>query len=455
MQRALDFSKTPALAVPLPFFLNAPAFALLAGILPVLVGPEIFTTRWAPATLALTHVWTLGVLGSVMLGALLQILAVACNVTSPAIPRLARTVHALLTAGTLALLGGLLWQLAAAWWLAGSLLAAAFGLYLGVVAQALWHSRAQVYTGAREILVPVRGALLALGMTVLIGLVLVIALALHRPLPAFVAGHVIWGLLGWGGLLLAGMTFQLLPIFQLTELYPKRLIRAGPYLILLLLILWTAHAAIGGLSPGGRTSVEALLGLAYCLWAGTTLQRLNRRKRPSAEPTTLFWYTSMASLIASFPVAMWAILASSPRFVLMAGVLILVGVLGSAVQGMLYKILPFLLWTHAQDALADLALAPDLVRRYRRTMPHMADYLVPNDARCQWALHVGAILSGVAACGWPAITVLAGALQTLSAAALTVNFWRALALYRQTGQRTAQLPGLMRARENRPGAAAD
>ena len=30
MQRALDFDKTPALGVPLPFFLNVPLFALLA-----------------------------------------------------------------------------------------------------------------------------------------------------------------------------------------------------------------------------------------------------------------------------------------------------------------------------------------------------------------------------------------------------------------------------------------
>ncbi|MGB6154721.1 MAG: hypothetical protein WBF60_02310, partial [Castellaniella sp.] len=66
MQRALDFDKTPALSVPLPFFLNLPAFGILAGLLAIWAGPAVFTSRWSPAALALTHLWTLGILGSAM-----------------------------------------------------------------------------------------------------------------------------------------------------------------------------------------------------------------------------------------------------------------------------------------------------------------------------------------------------------------------------------------------------
>ena len=84
MQRALDFDKTPALGVPLPFFLNVPLFALLAGLLATWAGPQAFASRWNGAALALTHLWTLGILGSAMLGALIQILAVACNVPAGA-----------------------------------------------------------------------------------------------------------------------------------------------------------------------------------------------------------------------------------------------------------------------------------------------------------------------------------------------------------------------------------
>src|SRR5690554_4839484 len=108
MQRALGFDNTPALQVPLPFFLNVPAFALLAGLLALWAGPEAFVSRWAPATLALTHLFTLGILGSAMLGAMMQILPVACNVPFPQAVPVSAVVHALLTTGTLALAWGFL-----------------------------------------------------------------------------------------------------------------------------------------------------------------------------------------------------------------------------------------------------------------------------------------------------------------------------------------------------------
>src|SRR5690606_39351059 len=127
-------------------------------------------SRWNGAALALTHLWTLGILGSAMLGARLQILAVACNVRVGAIRTVAGLSHVLLPAGTLLLAAGLLGWWPVAWVGAAALLGPAFALYLAAVAWALWQHRRQLYKGAREILVPVRGALAALACTVLIGL---------------------------------------------------------------------------------------------------------------------------------------------------------------------------------------------------------------------------------------------------------------------------------------------
>lgn len=55
MQRALSIDRSPPLALSLPFFLNVPLFGLLASILAAWTGPELFTSRWHPAALALTH----------------------------------------------------------------------------------------------------------------------------------------------------------------------------------------------------------------------------------------------------------------------------------------------------------------------------------------------------------------------------------------------------------------
>lgn len=441
MQRALDFDKTPALGVPLPFFLNVPLFGLLAGVLVTWVGPQTFASRWGATALALTHLWTLGILGSAMLGALIQILAVACNVPVRPARLVAGIVHALLTSGTLVLAAGFLWWAPSLWLIAATLLGLAFGGYLIAVSLALWRHRGQVYKGAREILVPVRGALAALGITILIGLMMVTALSLGSGLPAWLDSHILWGLLGWGGLLLMGMSFQLLPIFQLTEIYPKAITRWLPLLIPGLLLAWTALDASSGLPHLMRETVELLLAGAYASWIGVSWQRLWQRKRPTAEPTTLFWFTGLASLLACVPAWVWMRHGQAPQAQTVLGILLIVGGLGSIVHGMLYKIVPFLLWKHAQDAVVVPAHNPAHAKVYLKVLPKMATYIPERPAQWHWAVYLLMVLSWVlAAIGWPPAGQVAGPLLLLSSLMLSWNLSQALLRYRRALAAMAALP---------------
>lgn len=441
MQRALDFDKTPALAVPLPLLLNVPLFALLAGALATWAGPQAFATRWSPMALALTHLWTLGILTSAMLGALMQILAVACNVPTLRARAVSSFVHATLTTGTLFLAAGFLWRWSAAWRTATLLLTLAFATYLLAAAASLWHHREQVYTGAREILVAVRGSLGALAVTTLIGLALAGSLSTGQATPSgWVNSHALWGLLGWGGLLLMGMSFQLLPIFQATELYPRPMTRWLPLAIPLLLVAWTAFATSGHLSSAPPRLAELLLAGGYAAWAGVTLQRLWTRKRPVPEATTLYWYAAMASLLAC--AALW--LRFSPRQAtepeLALGTLMIVGVFGSAIQGMLYKIIPFLLWKHAQDTLEIPGADPARIRACLKRLPKMAQYIPAGRARAQWVAHVAVTLSWtLAALGGTVAGYAAGPLLLLSAAGLSWNIGAALWRYRSATRTLATL----------------
>ena len=62
----LSLEQAPPFNVPLRFFLTAPPFLLLAAGLLLWQGPDLFASRWLPATLALTHLLTLGFMAQVM-----------------------------------------------------------------------------------------------------------------------------------------------------------------------------------------------------------------------------------------------------------------------------------------------------------------------------------------------------------------------------------------------------
>jgi hypothetical protein len=176
---------------------------------------------------------------------------------------------------------------------------------------------------------------------------------------------------------------------------------------------------------------ELLLACGYAGWSGVTLHRLWTRKRPVLEATSLFWYAAMVCLLAC--AALW--LRFSPRHStqpeLALGTLMIVGVFGSAIHGMLYKIIPFLLWKHAQDALSIPEADPARIRACLKRLPRMGQYIPARRAQVQAGLYAAVILSWtLAALGWRAAGYVAGPLLVLSAAALAWNTGAALWRYR-------------------------
>ncbi len=445
MQRALSIDQSPPLALTLPFFLNIPLFSLVAALLAIGAGPELFSSRWHPAALALTHAWTLGVLGSAMLGSLLHILAVAGNVCVSLSRRSGLVLWSLLTAGALLLMAGFVaWQPWA--WLAAALsLGIALPAYLILVSAALWRQRRTVLPGIREILVPVRLALVFLALTVLSGLAMLLALGTDQAVPDLLDTHVMAGLAGWSGLLLMAMSFQLLPIFQVTELYPRSLVRWLPWVVTAMLIARWAIASLPGPWQPLRELVDYLILLAFALWGVLTGSRLWRRKRAQADISTLFWYSCLASLLACVPLLFWMNTAAAQGAALGMGLLVIVGALGSVVIGMLYTIVPFLLWREAQQAVPFNVEEPERTREMLRLIPKTGQYIPVRTARLHWVVHSVSVLACAGATlGVNRLEAVAAPLLLLAACLLGWNLgvgWRryqqcrrALALYqRATG----------------------
>jgi hypothetical protein len=144
-----------------------------------------------------------------------------------------------------------------------------------------------------------------------------------------------------------------------------------------------------------------------------TLVLLARRKRPAPDATTLFWRLSMASLLAC-ALAWYALLDETARPLLL-GVLFLLGFAGSAVNGMLYKIVPFLLWHHWQE------------HSFGRPVPSIRLVIPEARAVAQFRSHALAVALLALATLWPAWLLRPAALALVwSNLFLCLNLLRAV-----------------------------
>ncbi len=416
----LSFDQAPPFGVPLRFFLTAPWFLVLAAVLLGWRGPELFASRWSPVTLALTHLLTLGFMAQVMLGALLQILPVVVGVVVPR-PRLtAALIHVPLTLGALALAIAFLSGIPV--WFQGALgsLGLGFGVALTAINLALW--RAPVAGGTA---IALRCALGALLVTVGLGLSLggYFGWGWRLPVVAMTHLHVAWGLVGWTTLLVAGVAYQVVPMFQITPPYPRWLIRGFAPLMAVSLAVWSAFLLGGRETAAALASVMLAVGLAG--FAATTLYLLTQRRRKIGDPTLGYWRISMASLLAG--ALLWLAtllvpaLAQAPQVELLLGVLLILGFAGAVINGMLYKIVPFLAWFHLQA---------QLFRRAK--IPTMKQLLPETRIRRQLWIYLTALLLSLAAAVDPSIFTYPATLALgVTGAWLGVNLLNIWRMYRR------------------------
>ncbi|SDG41958.1 MULTISPECIES: permease [unclassified Duganella] len=416
-QRALSFGSNPPLSLPLRYFLTAPLFAALAAAFLAWQGDAALLSRWSPLTLAITHLMVLGCLSMTMIGAMLQMLPVVAGIEVPRAYPVGAVVHICLCAGTLALAGGFWLGSPVLFRIAMALLLAGLMLFAGACTVAMWQYH---LPGSGAVVAGIRLALAALVLTMILGGMLASAFAwpgmLQMPLQRITNLHAMWGMLGWVGLLVVGIAFQVVPMFMLTEPYPKFL--TGAYSTWMFMLLGAASLSSGWSGPGEllHTAFLILLASGYALFGAATLYLLARRKRPRADPTTLFWRTAMACLLAALGVWLWPATAPSSATPLAAGVLLIGGFALSAVSGMLYKIVPFLTWYHLQD----------MRGASNRRPPNINQIIPERHAQWQYGAHVAGLLLLLGACYQPALVRPGAVLMCVACLGLWLNLGRAV-----------------------------
>jgi hypothetical protein len=181
------------------------------------------------------------------------------------------------------------------------------------------------------------------------------------------------------------------------------------------LIDWSVAATVAGLA----------LAAGLMVFAAGTLYLFTQRRRKINDPTLGYWQISMVSLLAG--AALWLLtrwipaLATSPQVEWVLGILLIFGFAIAVINGMLYKIVPFLAWFHLQAQLLGRAKAPNIKQ------------LLPDaPVRRQRWVFLATLLLLLAAAVYPAVFTYPAALALGATGVwLGVNLWSVARIYRR------------------------
>jgi hypothetical protein len=328
----LRLEQGPAPSLPRRFLSSAPWWGMLAGVLLIVDGATALRMRWNPATLALVHVFALGVLGNAMFGSVLQFLPAAAGVRVRGSATFGPWLHALFNLGVLLLVMGLHqgWRTA--------LIGAAVLLPLGfVLLAAMTVPGLLAAAGQRLLRAGFGGAIGFAALTALLGSMLALGFVgrLTLPLAALTDVHASWGVLGWVVVLMASVARVVMPMFQGTGTVrePVQAIWLGSVLLMLFGAACWRLTDGSGAWLAGTIAAHALLFAVAVLWLQWRAPRLRR------GPLLWSWRAGLIVL------ALAALaLSAGVRGGMLAGALGLGVALPLLVAGMMLEIVPFIGW---------------------------------------------------------------------------------------------------------------
>lgn len=397
-------ARAPPERLPTAHFLAIPLWMLVAAWLFASRGEQLIAARWAPATLALVHVWVLGVLGNGMLGSLQQFLPVAAGVDTRWLQRLGLGLCGLFNLGLGLLLAGFLaWPAGRAW--GGVVLALALLPFAALALRALcgvgWAQTPRWQLSTALVCLGTAGALglyLSIGRGALPGLTRAQTVDLHAMLGLAA------GVIG----LLAAVGSVVLPMFQGLARWSERSQRR----------LWLAAAGVLVLALSLRINRAvdslgfALLAALPALWLGGSVLLGQWQRRSRRRPGLVrAWCIGWLQLIGAVLLAALGALSGRDAAIGAAAWLLLAGALPLLLQGMLLEILPFLHWNR-------LVLSRPLGSHAH--LPGVDALLPERDKRAMLPISVAfslALLAAACGAGSPS-WLLAGALLATQAAAL-------------------------------------
>ena len=338
--------QAPPISLPLLFFASGTVFLVVAGIAGVVMHEALLISNWMPLTLGFTHFVTLGFLASIMMGALYQMVPVVAGKPVPWI-RLGYAALFCHLIGSGSLILGLS-TLSFSW--------IHIGLMTEILAMCLFIFPVGIAVFKAPISHPsvhgMRIALTALILTISLGVILGMA---HLGVPykglrtEWLQAHITFGALGWVGMLIVSVSWQVIPMFYLTPQFGKKGMNIYIKGMITLLFLMGLGLTLSVQFQSMYLLNLASWGVMLLVWLVHPVQCLvlfSQRRRHVRDGSLLFWKLGTIMALVCIPMTGLAFFSSRPELSLLAGWIALWGWAACIVHGMLYRIIPFLLWFH-------------------------------------------------------------------------------------------------------------
>ena len=418
--------------------------ALLTGMIWLTIHPELLATyHYGPNIIAVTHLFVLGWICSVVMGAVYQLVPVALE-TKLCSERLARWQFAFHAVGFI----GMVWMFHV-WNMKhvghfGCVLATGIGFFVYNVARTLfripkWNVIAAAIASALGWIcfAALAGLSIAAGKCVyennlstaaplgaLIGAVRSLGSFMSRfEAISAMHAHAHLGAIGFFTMLIVGVSYKLIPMFTLSEIQNKR--RAALSIALLNVGLAGSFFSILLRSPW-KLAFAVVTISALALYGFEIRAILRARKRRPLDWGVRYFLTAITMLV---PLCALAIVLSCPGLPLNAftgqlenvyGFVGLIGFVSFAIVGMLYKIIPFLVWFGTYSKHIGRARVPALAEMYCARLQAVG----------YWAYLTGLSVTVVATLFANAVAIRLGcALLVFSVVTLAANIGRMLAHY--------------------------
>ena len=368
----LSLDQAPPEDIPFRYMITGPSFGILTGLLLAGFGDNMFITSWSLDTVALTHAITLGWLTMIMMGAFYQMVPVLVGGQVPWIG-MSRHIYHLLVVGILVFVTGLLTWVVPLLAIAVILLLIGFTGFSVQLLAALFKVKAN-----KPVVFAMRISVICLIVTVILGVLMVGLLYDWWYFPIDRASlkymHMTTGLLGWISLLIFGVSFHVIPMFYLTKAFNEKI----SILIISLVtvsIVTLSCAFLMKLDRFWLISAGAPATLAMLIFTWTTAKLLWQRQRKMVDTTLRFWKLGLFCLIPAVLMLSFDLFHYDETFAYLFGILFLLGFAMAISNGMLYKIVPFLVWLHRFSSLVG-----------KIKTPSMKDIVGDKPARIQFSL---------------------------------------------------------------------